>query len=81
MQASTILLINEFGASIINVPNMTTVKIEPNDDDVYVLLDSDEKVCHVVDLSNTSHFPSRTKSSNPVLVSMDVDKPLTIRRT
>jgi hypothetical protein len=68
------LLTNEFGASIINVPSMTIVKIEPNDDDVFVLLDSDEEVYHVVDLSNTSHFPSKIKSSNPVLVSVDVDK-------
>ncbi len=39
-----------------------------------MLLDSDEDVCPIVDLSDTSHFPYKTKPSNPVLVSMDVDR-------
>jgi hypothetical protein len=81
MQASTVLLTNESGASTVNVLSMATVKIEPTNDDVLVLLDSDEEVCHVVDLSDTSFFPYKTKSSNPVLVSVDVDKPLTVRPT
>ena len=38
MQASTVLLTNEFGASTINVPSMGTIKIEPKEDDVIVLL-------------------------------------------
>ena len=74
MQASTVLLINEYGASIVNVPCMATVKIEPKKDDVLVLLDSDEDVCLVVDLSDISHFPYKTKPSNPVLVFVDVDR-------
>ena len=74
MQASTVLLTNEYSASNVNVSSMATVKIQPSDDDVFVLLDSDEKVCHVVDLSDTSFFPYKTKSSNPVLVFVDVDK-------
>jgi hypothetical protein len=71
MQASIVLLTNESSASTINVP---TVKIEPSDDDVLVLLDSDEYVSPVVDLSDTSFFPYKPRSPNPVLVSMDVDK-------
>jgi hypothetical protein len=39
MQASTVLLTNESDASTVNVPSMETVKIEPSDDDVLVLLD------------------------------------------
>ena len=74
MQASIILLTNESGASTVNVPNMATVNIEPNDDDVLVLLDLDEDVCHVVDLFDTSYFPCKTKPSNLVLVSVDVDR-------
>ena len=74
MQASTVLLTNESGASTINVPSMATVEIQPSDNDVLVLLDSDEEVCLVVDLSDTSYFPYKTKPSNPVLVSVDVDK-------
>jgi hypothetical protein len=68
------LLINESGASTVNVHSMATVKIEPTNDDVLVLLDLDEEVCFVVDLSNTFPFPYKTKSSNPVLVFVDVDK-------
>ena len=74
MQASTVLLTNESSASNVNVPSMATVKIEPNDDDILVLLDSDEEVCHDVDLFDTSHFSYKTMSSNPVLVFVDVDK-------
>ena len=53
---------------------MANVKIEPSDDDVFILFDSAEEVCHVVDFSDTSHFPYKTKLSNPDLVSVDVDK-------
>ena len=73
MQTSTVLLTNKFGASTVNVSNMATLKIEPSDDDVLVL-DSNKEVCHVVDLSNTSYFPYKTKPSNPVLVSVEVHK-------
>ena len=55
---------------------MTTIKIEPSGDDVLMLLDSDEDVYHVVDLSDTSPYPYKTKPSNPVLVFVDVDKTL-----
>ena len=73
-QASITLLTNEFSASTVNVPTVNTVKIESSDDDVLVLLDSDEDVCHVVDLSDISHFLYKPRSSNPVLVFVDVDK-------
>ena len=53
---------------------MANVKIEPSDDDVFILFDSAEEVCYVVDFSDTSHFPYKTKLSNPDLVSVDVDK-------
>jgi hypothetical protein len=73
MQTSTILLTNEFDASTVNVPSMATVKIERSDDDVLVLLDSDENFCSVVDFFDTSHFLYKTKHHNPVFVSVDVD--------
>ena len=76
MWASTVLLTNKSGASTVNVPSMTTIKIEPSGDDVLMLLDSDEDVYHVVDLSDTSPYPYKTKPSNPVLVFVDVDKTL-----
>ena len=74
MQASTVLLTNESGASTVNVHSIVTVKIEPSEDDVLVLLDSDEDVCPIVDLFDTSHFLHKTKPLNPVLVSVDVDR-------
>ena len=67
-------LTNEYGAYTVNAPTVATVKIEPSDDDIIVLLDSDVDVCSVVDLSDTSHFPYKHRFSNPVLVSLDVDK-------
>jgi hypothetical protein len=68
MQTSTILFTNDSIASSVNVSSMVTVKIEPSGDDVFVLLDADEDVCHVVDLSDTSSFSYKTKTSNPVLI-------------
>ena len=50
------MLTNESGGSIVNVLIVPTVKIEPSVNDVLVLLDSDENVYLVVDLSDTSHF-------------------------
>ena len=41
------MLINQFGTSI-HIPSVTTVKIEPNDNNVLVLLDSDDVVCLVI---------------------------------
>jgi hypothetical protein len=69
-------LTNEFGASTINIPSVVTLKIEPSDNSVFVLLDSDKIVCLVVDFSDTSRFPYRIKTSNPILVYVDVDKTL-----
>ena len=68
------MLTNESDASTVNVHSIATVKIEPNEDDVLVLLDSDEEVYLIVDLSDTSHFPHKTKPSNPILVYVDVDR-------
>ena len=53
---------------------MDTVKIEPIDDHILVLLDFDENVCDVVDFSDTSDFSYKTKHFNPVLVSVAVDR-------
>jgi hypothetical protein len=74
MQVPTVLLTNEFGASTVNVPSIASIKIQPNDVDVLVLLNLDKEVCHIVDLSDTSHFPYTTKPSNSILVSVNVDK-------
>lgn len=81
MQTSIILLINEYGASIINIHSVATVKIEQSDDDSFVLLDSDGDVYIVVDFFVIPHFSYKIKTSNSVLVFVDVDKFLTINRT
>ena len=50
MQASTIILTNESGASIIQIPYITTVKLDPSDDSVFVLLEfEDDHVKHLKD--------------------------------
>ena len=76
MQASIILLTNEYGASTINVPSVATVNIEPSDNVVLVLLVLDEDVCHIVNFFDTSQFLYNTKPSDPVLVFVDIDKTL-----
>lgn len=40
MQAPTVILTNESGTSIVQIPTVATVKLEPNDDNVLVLSDS-----------------------------------------
>lgn len=44
---------------------MATVKLEPNDDDVFVMSNYEDDVCEVVDLSNTSPFPFKNIDSTP----------------
>ena len=75
MQASTILLTNQSSASTINIHSMDTTKIEPTTDGVLVLLDPDEDICPIFYLFDASPFPYKAKPFNPVLVSMDVDRP------
>ena len=62
-----LLYLTEYDTSTVNIPSIATIKIGPNDDGVIVLLDSDEDVCHGVNLSDTSYFPYKTKPSNPVV--------------
>jgi hypothetical protein len=80
MQTSTVLLTNEYGASAVNVPTVPTVKIEPSDNNVLLLLDSDEDVSPVVDLSDTSPFPYKPRSPNRFWSLWMLIKPLIVRR-
>ena len=48
------------------------VKIKPNDDNIIVMFVSDDDVCHVVDHFDTSHFPYRSRTPTPILVSVDI---------
>src|ERR1700737_1615430 len=54
MQASTVILTNESGTSIVQIPYIAPVKVEPLDDSMFVLSDSEDDNCASIDLSNTS---------------------------
>ena len=54
MQASTVILTNESRTSTVQVPSVVTVKLEPTDDSVIVLLDSEDDICVVVDLFDSN---------------------------
>ena len=57
MQASTVILTNESGTSTVQIPTVATVKLEPNDDSVLVLSDSEDDICAAVDLLDILPFP------------------------
>jgi hypothetical protein len=48
--------------------------LEPTDDSVIVLSDSEDDICVAVDLSDTSPFPFRSKYSTPSKLPMDLPK-------
>ena len=56
MQASTVLLTNESGTSIVQIFSVATNKLEPTDDSVFVLSDSKDDICTSLDILNTSSF-------------------------
>jgi hypothetical protein len=70
MQASTVILINESGTSTIQISFVDTVKLEIIDDNVFVLLDSENDICASVDFSNTSSFSFKSVHSIPSQLSM-----------
>jgi hypothetical protein len=74
MQGSTIILTNEYGTSTVHIPNISIVKLEPNDDQILLLLDSNDNVHQVVDLSDTTMYPFRSCHSAPSKTSVDTNK-------
>ena len=74
MHASTMILIDYYGTFTVQLPSVAMVKLKPNDDNVIVMLDSDDDVCHVVDFSDTSYFPCRTRTPTPILIFVDIVK-------
>lgn len=50
---------NKYGTSIVHIPRIATVKLEPIDDNILVMLDAHDDVCHEVDLFDTSPLPSK----------------------
>jgi hypothetical protein len=49
-------MINKSGTSTVQIPFVATVKLEITDNNVFVLLDSEDDICASVDLSNTPSF-------------------------
>jgi hypothetical protein len=76
MQASTVILTNESGTSTVQIPSIAHVKVEPLDDSVFVLLDSEDDICAFVDLSNTSPFSFRSVHSTPSQLPIHVARSL-----
>jgi len=74
MQASTVILTNESGTSTVQIPSVATVKLEPSDDSVFVLSDSEDDICAAVDLSDVSPFPFRSTDSTRSQLPMHVPK-------
>src|SRR6202022_2032965 len=74
MQASTVILTNESGTSTVQIPSTAHIKVEPLDDSVFVLSDSEDDICASVDLSNTSPFLFRSVHSIPSQLPIHVAK-------
>lgn len=55
MQAVTMMLTNKSCTFIVHIPIISTLKLEPHDDNVFKLFDYDEDLCPTLDLSNTFH--------------------------
>ena len=62
MQVSIIILTNESGTSIVQIPSVTTVKLELTDDSVLVLSDSEDDICVAVNISDRSRDFTISKS-------------------
>ena len=71
MQVSTVILMNKSNTSIVQIPNVIKVKLEPIDDNVCYTLND---ISHVLDLSDTLPFPFRHTSSTPSKPSMNIPK-------
>jgi hypothetical protein len=60
MQASTVILTNESGTSTVQIPTVATVKLEPNDDSVLVLSDSEFVLLLIFQTYRHIHFKVKT---------------------
>jgi hypothetical protein len=67
-------LTNESGTSTVQIPSIAPVKVEPLDDSVFVLSDSEDDICASVDLSNTSPFLFKGVHSTPSQLPIHVSK-------
>ena len=75
MQTSIIKLTNESCASMVHIPSLSIVKLEPNDETILVLFNFDGNVCQTIDLSNTSLHPFRSAHSTPSKFAININLP------
>lgn len=73
IQTYIIILTNKYGTSNVQVPNVATIKIEADDNNVLVMSNSNNDICIVVDLSYTPLLSYMARTPIPLLVSMGVD--------
>ena len=58
----------------IQIPRLATFKLEPSDDNVFVLSNSKDDVCVYVDLLDTTLFSSKSIDSTPLTFPLDQPK-------
>ena len=75
MQVCTIICTNKYGTSAIQFSSTANVKLEPSDDNVFVLLNYSDDICDVVDLSYTLPLPLPFHNTRYVLSQLCVDSP------
>lgn len=63
MQEPTIILTNKSCTSTFHIHGMSTINLEPNDDNVLVLLYFCKDLCCTMDLFDTSPYPSQRERS------------------
>ena len=73
MQVSIVILTNEFGTSIVQMPNVATIKTKPSDNNIFVLSSSDDDVCSTIDLFGT-YFLYEARIATLQLVFVDINK-------
>lgn len=60
MHAFIVIMTNKFGTLMVQIPSVTTVKLEPSDNCIFILSSFDEYVCPTVDIFDTSPFQFRS---------------------
>ena len=64
MEYFNVILTNKFGMSTVQISSLVTVKLEPSDENVFVLSNF-EDICVDVDFSNTSPSTFSSTPSSP----------------
>ena len=83
MQVSTVILTNESNTSKIQIPHVVSIKLQPIDDNMFVISDSEDDIYSFVNLSNTLSFPFKnvhsTSSHLPIRIAKFLCGPMYMR--